>query len=109
MRRSLAVLLVLAPLAVALVLGNIGRGGGGLDLEIAPGGRTFSVDGADPRRLPGTVLIDDFARTSLVVANRDSVDRLVGVIRVPAHSRVEVPVEQCGPTVTGSRAVVVVR
>ncbi len=109
MRRSLAVLLLLAPLAVALVLNAAGRRGAQVDIVIAPGGGTFAVDASAPRRLPGTVLVDDFTTTELVVANRDSVDRIVGVIRVPAHSRIAVPVEACGPTVVGSRAVVVLR
>lgn len=109
MRRSLAVLLLLAPLAVALVLNAVGRSGAPVDIVIAPGGGTFAVDGSAPRLLPGTVLVDDFTTTDLVVANRDSVDRVVGVIRVPARSRIEVPVEQCSPTTVGSRAVVVVR
>jgi hypothetical protein len=111
-RRSAIVALGLAPLAVGVALAAVVIRRGALEtrleLEVALGGRSFSVEGATPRHLPGTLTVDS-AIVQLVVANRDSVARYVGAALVPARTRAEVPVDLCAPTTKGSRVVVVVR
>lgn len=79
-----------------------------VELRIEPGGRTFRIGDAPPRPLPGTVTVRP-REQRLVVENRDSVDRLVGVVLVPAGWRFTVPSEFCSGTGTGTEAVLIVR
>lgn len=109
MRPSVAFGLLMVPLAAGAAIGlGIARPHD-LAVEIARGGASFRVGSGPARPLPGTLTVDADGRLRLAVSNRDTVDRLVGVVVAPAGRTTLVPAEYCTSSRDGGSTVVVVR
>jgi hypothetical protein len=108
-RRSVAFALALLPAAVGAWIGGTMPRFQEVEVEIAADGRSFRVAGGRAQPLPGLFSVDRDPRIRLLVANRDSSDRLVGVAVAPASQRVGVPAAYCSVTDSGPRSVVIVR
>jgi hypothetical protein len=106
-RNSAILLLFALLLAAGVAIGDLLWRMDTIEVEIAPGARTFRAGDARPRPMPGTFTVDRNAR--LLVANRDSADHLIGVALVSAGTTVEIPTEYCSITATGPRLVLIVR
>jgi hypothetical protein len=80
-----------------------------LAVEIAAGGASFRVGAGPARPVPGAFTVDADGRLRLAVTNRDTVDRLVGVVVAPAGRTTVVPAEYCTASREGGATVVIVR
>ena len=107
MRSSGVLLGFLALLAAGAAIGDLLWRLDTIQVEIAPGARSFRVDDGRPRPMPGAFTVDRQAR--LVVANRDSADHLVGVALASAGASMEIPTEYCSINASGPRLVLIVR
>jgi hypothetical protein len=108
-RSSVAFGLLMIPLAAGAGIGLVIARPHELAVEIAPGGASFRVGTGPERRVPGTFTVDADGRLRLAVTNRDTVDRLVGVVVAPAGRTTVIPAEYCTAAREGGATVVVVR
>lgn len=106
MRNSVAAAGAAVPLLIGMAIGAMLPRWSALELEIARGGRAFMVN-RTVHRLPGIVSAE--RDQMVVVTNRDTVDRLVGVALVPAGWRVTVPLEYCTGAGGGAGTTLIVR